>query len=161
MLVRECNLKKVIKMEEVKKLFPVYRLTVSYEEKGEKKEVEFVETLCPHEMSDEECREKINEIMDLFIDYYPKAIDHISQIEFKEVSKAEWRSMYYSHETFLKFASKKEAFANFRVFVKAEIQRCHDTGIDTCILEGADEEARWKICKCKDCKQDGRTVINH
>ena len=50
MLVRECNLKKVIKMKEVKKLFPVYRLTVSYEEKGERKKLNllklFVRTKC-------------------------------------------------------------------------------------------------------------------
>lgn len=148
-------------MEEVKKLFPVYRLTVSYEEKGEKKEVDFVETLCPHKMSDEESREKINEIMELFEDEYPEVMGHISQIEFKEVAKAEWRLLYYAHETFQKFKNKEEAFANFKVFVESKIKRCNDAGIDTCILEGADDEKRWKICRCKDCKQDGRVVINH
>ena len=148
-------------MEEEKKLFPVYRFTVSYEENGEKKVVDFVETLCPHEMSDDECREKIALIMEMFEEEYPEAMGHISQIEFKEVAKAEWRLGYYNHETFLKFKDKKEAFANFREFVKSEVKRCHDTGIDTACLEGADEEARWQKCRCKSCREDGRTVINH
>ena len=148
-------------MNESQKMFPIYRLTVSYEEGGEKKEVDFVETLCPHEQSDDECREKIDLIMDMFAEEYPQALGHISLIDFKEVGKATWRLGYYSHETFETFKNKKEAFASFRAFVDAEIQRCHDTGEDTSILEGADDEKRWKICKCKDCKEDGRVVINH
>ena len=148
-------------MEEAKKLFPVYRLTVSYEEDGAKKEVDFAETMCPHEQSDEECREKINLIMDSFIKEYPNALGHISLIDFKEVSKAEWRLIWFSHETFQKFKNKEEAFASFREFVKSEVKKCHDTGKDTSCLMGADDEARWKICKCKNCKKDGRVVINH
>ena len=148
-------------MNEDKKLFPVYRLTVSYEENGEKKVVDFVDTLCPHEQSDDECREKIAIIMDLFSEEYPQALKHISLIDFKEVGKATWRLGYYAHETFLKFKDKKEAFASFRVFVDAEVKRCHDTGEDISTLEGADKEEKWKICRCKGCKEEGRTVINH
>jgi hypothetical protein len=148
-------------MEEAKKLFPIYRLTVTYEKNGEQKVVDFTETLCPHEMSDEECREKINELMELFIEEYPKALGHIKLIDFKEISKAEWRLIWFSHETFKKFKNKKEAFANFREFVKAEILRCHETGKDMSCLMGADEEERWSICRCKDCRKTGRIVINH
>jgi hypothetical protein len=150
-----------LKMEESKKLFPVYRFSVTYEETGEQKVVDYVETLCPHEQSDDECREKINLIMDMFSDDYPEALEHISLIEFKEVSKATWRLGYYSHETFIKFANKKEAFASFRAFVNAAVKRCHDTGEDISTLEAADKEEKWKICRCKSCKEDGRTVIHH
>ena len=65
--------------------------------------------------------------MDLFSEEYPQALKHISLIDFKEVGKATWRLGYYAHETFLKFKDKKEAFASFRVFVDAEVKRCHDT----------------------------------
>lgn len=148
-------------MNESKKMFPVYRFTVSYEENGEKKVVDFVETLCQHEQSDDECREQIDIIMGMFAEEYPEAMGHISLIDFKEVAKTTWRLGYYNHETFIKFKNKAEAFASFRAFVDAEIQRCHASGIDTACLEGADEEARWKICRCKSCREDGRTVINH
>jgi len=149
-------------MNKIKELFPVYRLSVSYQDTdGEKKEVDFAETMCPHEQSDEECREKINLIMTSFIKEYPEAKGHISLIDFKEVSKAEWRLIWFSHETFKKFANKAEAFKSFRKFVKSEVKRCHDTGIDTACLMGADESARWAVCGCEDCQKDGRVVINH
>ena len=149
-------------MSKIKELFPVYRFTVSYKnEDGRTREVDYAETMCPREQTDEECREKINELMTPFMQMYPKAEGKIILIDFKEVSKAEWRLIWFSHETFKKFANKAEAFESFRKFVKSEVKRCHDTGIDTACLMEADEERRWTVCGCEDCQKDGRTVINH
>ncbi|MEI8247329.1 MAG: hypothetical protein WCI51_15965, partial [Lentisphaerota bacterium] len=70
-------------MDDAKK-FPVYRFTVSYEDKdGEKREVDYAETMCSHELTDEECREKINQLMTPFMKDYPKAKDrHKNKITF-------------------------------------------------------------------------------
>lgn len=149
-------------MNEAKKLFPVYRFTVSYKDKdGKKREVDYAETMCSHELTDEECREKINQLMTPFMTDYPKAKGKIILLDFKEISKAKWRLIWFSHETFQKFSNKAEAFESFRKFVKAEVKRCHDTGKDTACLMGADEEKYWTFCGCDDCKKTGRTVINH
>ena len=149
-------------MSKIKELFPVYRFTVSYkDEDGKTREVDYAETMCSHVLTDEECREKINQLMTPFMKDYPKAKGKIILLDFKEVSQAEWRLIWFSHETFQKFKSKKGAFASFRKFVKSEVKRCHDTGKDTACLQGADEEERWAVCGCADCMRDGRTVINH
>ena len=149
-------------MNEAKKLFPVYRFTVSYkDEDGKTRKVNYAETMCSHVLTDEECREKINQLMTPFMKDYPKAKGKIILLDFKEISKAEWRLIWFSHETFKKFANKAEAFESFRKFVKSEVKRCHDTGIDTACLMGADESARWAVCGCEDCQKDGRVVINH
>lgn len=144
------------------KLFPVYRFTVSYEdEDGKKREVDYTETMCSHELTDDECREKINELMTPFMKMYPKAEGKIILIEFKEVQKADWRLIWFSHETFQKFKSEAEAFASFRAFVHNAVKECRATGKNTACLMGADESERWTICDCENCKKTGRTVINH
>ena len=143
------------------KLFPVYRFTVSYDEDGRKREVDYAETMCSHELTDDECRAKINSLMIPFMKMYPAAEGKITLIDFKVVSKVTWRLIRFSHETFQKFKNNAEAFACFREFVKVKVQECHNLGKDTSCLMGADEEERWSICRCKDCRKTGRTVINH
>ena len=149
-------------MSKIKKLFPIYRFTVSYKEvDGKTREVDYAETMCSHELTDEECREKINQLMTPFMKDYPKAKGKIILLDFKIVSQAEWRLIWFSHETFQKFKTEAEAFASFRAFVHSAVEECHATGKDTSCLMGADEEKRWTVCECEDCQKDGRTVINH
>jgi len=148
-------------MGEVKKMFPVYQFIVSYEENGEKKSIKFAETMRKQELTDEECAALINELMVPFMQEYPRAEGKITLLELKIDRMATWRLIWFSHETFQVFENEAEAFKSFRKFVNASVKECHATGTDPSSLMDADEEARWTICDCEDCKKTGRTVINH
>ena len=121
----------------------------------------FAETMRKQKLTDEECAALINELMEPFMKEYPEVEGKITLLELEIDRMAEWHLIWFSHETYQVFENEADAFKSFRAFVHSAVEECHVTGKDTSCLMGADEEARWTVCDCEDCKKTGRTVINH
>ena len=70
------------------------------------------------------------------------------------VENETWAITWFSHYTINQFDTDEEALQSFREYVsrKSLTKEC---------LMGAEDEWRWKLCRCEHCAAKGRITIDH
>ncbi len=83
-----------------------------------------------------------------------------------------WMLRWFCHLTYNQFESDEDAKNSFREFVERKKKEnvdnghfptdyCEHTSKPYCCLMGAQDEWRWNVCHCDDCKQAGHLIITH
>jgi len=96
-------------------------------------------------------------------------------IAYEFVEEESWCLGWFNHYTYNQFETDLEVEDSFRDFVSrketSNLKNGHqrndmNMNLDLkeypyCCLMGAEDDYRWKICRCEHCKKSGKITIDH
>lgn len=163
-------------MEEKK--FPIYEFILKWNQNNYKGNSSSVNIMFKEIPTEDELQTNLNEFKTCIEKRHLEKGEIILEwliCEYKYVEDESWVLKFFNHMTYNQFETDEEIEKSFDKFIdrKKLLNRQNGHG-DTemrfrdddmekpfyCLM-GAEDSWRWKICRCKHCKAQGKITIDH
>lgn len=163
-------------MEEKK--FPIYNFKASWNQDNFQNNGTSSSIMCKEDLNEEELQKKFNRwksnIEKQQIEKGHPVIEWLhSSCEY--VEHEVWTLYWFNHITYNQFETDEEVRKSFYNFIERKKELNRKNGHDDtqaiyidgkiskpfyCLM-GAEDEWRWKICRCEHCIAEGKIMIDH
>lgn len=142
-------------MEEKK--FPIYLIDLHWNQEGYENNFTSWYDMFAEPLTEEQTFNLLKSRKEYMVTHYKEKGTPILEFLSEKcdfVENESWTLTWFSHYTLNNFDTDEEALRSFQEYVdrKSRTNEC---------LMGAEDEWRWKLCRCEHCTKKGRITIDH